>query len=120
MSQTDATLLGDDGSSHGRRQIVDHDDHIDGMLIEELIEGRHDLRGNLVKTGGRDAQEELRRSYLEIAKERRLERRIILSTSIHQQTLSIAALTKGTNQGRNFHKIGACATENTYIFCHNC
>ena len=54
MGQTDSPFLGDDSRRHRGGEVVDDDHHIDGMIIEEAVEGSHHLTGNLIQTGRRN------------------------------------------------------------------
>ena len=118
MRQSQAALLGDNRRRHRRSQIVDHDDHVDRMLIEETVELGHHLTGNLVQFDTVDTQIELRRSYLKVVEERRLQRGIALTSGIHEEATGLVAPIQRPHQGRHLDEIGPGTSQDTDIFAH--
>ena len=76
------------------------------MGIEEAVEGCHHLTGDLVQTGGTDAEIILRTGHLEIVEQRGFEGGVILTTGIDEQTTGFGILRDGTHQRRHFDEIG--------------
>ena len=97
MGQTDATFLRHDSGGHRRGQVVDNNHHIDGMVVEELIELSHHLTGNLVETSADHTEIILRTVDLKVVEERGFERRIVGTAGIDQQTGYLGALVNGSH-----------------------
>ena len=64
MCEFDALLLGDDGGRHGRSEVVDHDDHVGGMLLEEMLEFPHDSPCQFVEADAVDPEEHVGSPHL--------------------------------------------------------
>ena len=118
MSQTDGTLLRDNRCSHRRGQIIDHNHHIDRMIVEEGVELSHHPAGDLVETHGVDTEKELRTRHLEIVEERGFERGIILTARIDEQALSLSRAADGPDERRHFHKVRSCTCKYTNFLSH--
>ena len=89
------------------------------MLVEKPVELRHHLTGDLVETGADDTQVILRTVDLKIIEERSLERGVVGTAGIDEQTVGLRALTDGPHQRRHLDEVRPCTGENTDILCHN-
>ena len=95
MGEADAPFLRDDSGGHRRGEVIDNDHHIDGMLIKELVELRHHLTGDLIEARADDTEIILRTGDLEIVEEGGLERGIVGTAGIDEQTAGFGALADG-------------------------
>ena len=113
MRQADAALLGDDGSRHGRREVVDDDDHIRGMTLEIFLEGCHHLAHQFVETVAVHAEEHVGTRNLQVAEEGRFEGGVGFCAGIHQTVVHFPALLPhalhGMDDGGHLDEVGACA-----------
>ena len=84
VSQPDAALLGDDSSRHRRSEVVDHNHHVDGMLVEQTVEFGHHTTRNLIQPVAVDTQTHIGLRHLEISKQRGLKRGVVPTPCINQ------------------------------------
>ena len=116
------SLLGDDGAAHGGGHVVHHEHRLGGMLVQLLLEGKHDGGCHLRVVASADAEVGIGAAHGEVGEERGVQRGVVLSSGVYDAVGDVLPRfpggVHGAAQGGYLHEVGACARYDGYFHCH--